>query len=248
LRAGGAFVILLAYELGQLVTAFGFGFVAGLVLALGRANLHDPDTLARFTRASEAPAAVLGAVVGGLVVVRLVRFMAHEPLRSRSANGIAWGWGAVSDLALGGIVGGLLGISYLLGARLLTPPDAGHSLGPMVRMATTPGFPRLCWVLLALVVAPPIEELLFRGVLFAGFSRSWGRPVGAVVTTVLFVLMHAPAILWYWPTALVFTLLGAFALALRLRAGALGPAVALHVAYNLVLVLAVYRAEGLVHV
>jgi membrane protease YdiL (CAAX protease family) len=96
------------------------------------------------------------------------------------------------------------------------------------------------WAILAIGVAPPTEELLFRGVLYAGFARSWGARAAAVVTTALFVALHAPEIRGYWPGWMVIASLGALALRARLRTGSLAPAIALHVGYNLALVVVIY--------
>jgi membrane protease YdiL (CAAX protease family) len=183
-------------------------------------------------------------VVAGVVVVLLARHFARGALGDRSADGIAWARGTMAALILGCSVGGLLSLGYLLVTSLLLPPDPELSLGPMARMAATPGKTRIYWTVVALAVAPPLEEFLFRGVLFSGLSRTWGRPAGAVVSTALFVLLHIPETMMYWPSAIAITLLGVGTLVLRIRASAVGPAVAVHFAYNLVLVIVIYGFQG----
>ncbi len=85
-----------------------------------------------------------------------------------------------------------------------------------------------------------MEEFLFRGVLFTGFSRSWGVPAASLIVTLMFALVHIPETMHYWPALAAIALTGASALALRLRTGSLGPAVALHAAYNLIIVLGLF--------
>lgn len=53
------------------------------------------------------------------------------------------------------------------------------------------------------------------------------------------MLLHVTEFTAYWPAAFAITALGASALALRIRASALGPAIAAHFAYNLVMVAAI---------
>jgi membrane protease YdiL (CAAX protease family) len=183
-------------------------------------------------------------VVAGSVVVLLTRHFARGSLGDRSADGIAWARGTMAALIFGFSVGGLLSLGYLLVTSFLLPPDPELSLGPMARMAATPGKTRLYWTVVALAVAPPLEEFLFRGVMFSGLSRTWGRAVGAVVSTALFVLLHTPETMVYWPSKVAITLLGVGALLFRMRAAALGPAVAVHFAYNFVLVMAIYGFHG----
>jgi membrane protease YdiL (CAAX protease family) len=240
LGAWSAFLIFLGYVGAQLITGAFVGLVAGVRFALSGANLQDPAALERLKRTIEAPAAVLGMVVAGIVAVLLVRYFAREAIGDRSADGIAWARGTVAALMLGFGVGGLLSLGYVLVTSLLIPPAPDLSLGPLARMAATPGTARTYWTVAALAVAPPLEEFLFRGVLFSGLARTWGRPAGALLSTALFVLLHLPETIAYWPSAIAITLLGVGALVLRIRASAVGPAVAGHFAYNLVLVVVVY--------
>jgi membrane protease YdiL (CAAX protease family) len=48
------------------------------------------------------------------------------------------------------------------------------------------------WFIIAGVIGPVAEELLFRGVLY-GFFRRWGVLTALVVTTIIFVLLHSPS-------------------------------------------------------
>ena len=49
----------------------------------------------------------------------------------------------------------------------------------------------LIGVMLVLVILPPIaEELLFRGILYRGLSKKWGRVAAALVTSAIFGLIH----------------------------------------------------------
>jgi membrane protease YdiL (CAAX protease family) len=110
----------------------------------------------------------------------------------------------------------------------------------LAQAATAGGAARVLWAVLALAVAPPTEELLFRGVLYGGLARSWGARAAAVATTVLFVALHATEIGRFWPGWAVISALGALALRARLKTGSLVPAIALHAAYNMGLVLVAY--------
>jgi membrane protease YdiL (CAAX protease family) len=240
LGAGSALLILLGYLGTQLLSGVLIAVVANIGLTLSRANLDDPSTRARLQSAIEASVIMVSVMLSGFVLVLLVRYFARGAIGGRSAEGIAWSGGTVAELTLGGLVGGLLGLGYVLVASWLFPPPPDFSIGPLARLALTPGLARLCWVVLGLALAPPLEELLFRGVLFSGLARSWGRGAGAVLSTVLFTALHLPETLGYWPAVLAITLLGGSALALRLHTSAVGPAVAVHFAYNCVGVVTIY--------
>ena len=87
---------------------------------------------------------------------------------------------------------------------------------------------RQAYGILAVCFAPFAEEYLFRGLLFRALDREWGGWRAVLVSTAFFTVYHPP--LAWIP---VFTL-GAFNSILFKKSGRLLPAVALHMAYNLV--------------
>ena len=50
--------------------------------------------------------------------------------------------------------------------------------GPVAKMAASNGMGRAVWAVLAVLIAPPVEELLFRGVMLRGMIASWGGADG----------------------------------------------------------------------
>jgi ABC-2 type transport system permease protein len=87
------------------------------------------------------------------------------------------------------------------------------------------------WLLLLLVIAAPLfEELIFRGILFAGFRRSLGTPAAAVASSAVFALVHPPV---GAPVVFVMALFAAFVFE---RCRWLGGPIATHCVYNGVLV------------
>ena len=84
------------------------------------------------------------------------------------------------------------------------------------------------WLLLAgIVVAPVVEELFFRGFLYAGLSQRYSWRRAAVISSALFALIHLQ------PLAIppIFILGYIFAYLYR-RSGSIWPAVVMHVATN----------------
>jgi hypothetical protein len=109
----------------------------------------------------------------------------------------------------------------------------------VAKMAMTPGFPRVLWMLAVLAVAPFIEELLFRGVLYGGYRRSFGPAGAAVLSTFIFWLLHITESIHFLPAMLAIAVLALLALWFRLRSAAIGPAIAVHLGYNAMLALLV---------
>ena len=143
------------------------------------------------------------------------------------------------DVLVGVLAGVLLVAGYLLLAVKVHPPTAGQRWGLLASAAASGGWQRGLWALIALV-APPIEEFVFRGVLWSGLRRSFGPGVAGVAVTLLFVGSHVTEALSYWPAWVAIAGLGLGTLLLRVQSRSLTPPVALHESYNCALILVAF--------
>lgn len=227
LGAGLAVTILCGYVAAQ----FAGGALVGLLWWVGGGQ-PSPERLQELS----GPAALTGMLCAGAFLWFAVRSLGSERLRDTSERGIGWVRGDAAGLWLGSGAGALVAAVTFAFALVWFPPEPGTPLGPMTELSSTPGPGRVYVGVIALALAPFLEELLFRGVLFAGLSASWGRVPAAGVTTLAFVALHATELLFYWAAGFGIVALATLALWLRLRFGALGPAVAAHLTYNAVLV------------
>ena len=226
LRAGPVAVLLFAFVGFQFASSTVLGIVLGIVIGV-IALVNGQDVPRSELKAASGLLSILCIAVSGVVVLLLARGWFGDHLRDGSRNGAAWLPGCVRHMGVAILMGVVLGWGHLWLTVLLTPTQAS-GVGPLTEMATKPGLSRTLWVLLALLWAPPVEELLFRGVAYGGLHRSWGPVWAAVVTTVVFVGLHIGEIWYFWPAALSLTVMASMALALRLRTQAMGPPVALH--------------------
>lgn len=92
---------------------------------------------------------------------------------------------------------------------------------------------------LLVIFAPISEELLFRGVIFAGLKRSWGFIPAAFFTSVLFGLAH-----WQPNVALATAVLGWLLAWLYHKTGSLWSSIALHALKNAVAFILLYGVSG----
>jgi membrane protease YdiL (CAAX protease family) len=125
----------------------------------------------------------------------------------------------------GGLATALFAAAYLLviawlGLMPLAAEQAAH-------LTLMDGLTR---ALLAVVAAPLVEELMFRGVLFRGMQRSFRPWVAVVLSAAVFAAIHPP--LGFIP---VFTLGVVAALSFR-RTGLLLTPIVAHAVYNFVIV------------
>lgn len=125
--------------------------------------------------------------------------------------------------------------AWLLGR--LMPPDLSQLTGPMEELGRSAGWPRVVFLSLAIVIMPPLEEFVFRGVLFASLAGRFGNMNAVLASTILFVLFHVADKIHYWPGFVAVGMLGVAATALRLRYRSLWPGILMHALYNAALVL-----------
>lgn len=91
---------------------------------------------------------------------------------------------------------------------------------------------RLMVVVLAVLAAPLVEEVVYRGVMYSAAERLGGKPLGVALVTFIFALVHVPQ---YWGSVAAITAIVSLSLVLTLlRAwtGSLLPCVATHFVYN----------------
>lgn len=187
-------------------------------------------------------AAFVGEIVGGLVAFRMARRALPGPIGSGALLPIGWSRASSRELLLASSAGAALACLYLFALVPAFPPSPGRAWGPLAAAVGYGGWPRHAWAVLGLVVAPPVEEFVFRGVLFAGLRQSWGPVTAGALVIVLFVAGHVSELAGYGPAATGVALLGGATLVARIATRSLGPSIALHAAYNVGLVVVTYAS------
>jgi len=90
----------------------------------------------------------------------------------------------------------------------------------------------LLFMAMAVLVAPLVEETLFRGYLYPLFARSFGIAPGIVLTGVLFGLMHGTQLGWTWELVGVLVFVGIVFTIVRARTGSVFASYLMHLGYN----------------
>jgi membrane protease YdiL (CAAX protease family) len=225
----------------------GVAVIAGVAVAVRNlkvAGPPSPDGIQLDPRLALG-AAFAGALLAGIVALRMVLRTFARPGGEGQGQAqaddvkVAVGWTSASrrQCARAALTGLALVTAFVVAAAAL--PTRVHPMGPLASAANAGGWARVLWALLAVCIAPPTEELVFRGVLYAGLARAWRPAAAGVATTAIFVALHATEVGSYWPAWLAIATLGALALRARVVTGSLLPAIALHASYNLGLVLVV---------
>ena len=90
----------------------------------------------------------------------------------------------------------------------------------------------LLFMAMAVLVAPLVEETLFRGYLYPLFARSFGVVPGIVLTGVLFGMMHGAQLGWTWSLVTTLIFVGIVFTAVRARTGSVFASYLMHLGYN----------------
>jgi membrane protease YdiL (CAAX protease family) len=146
----------------------------------------------------------------------------------------ALGWRAFSAHSLRAA----LAVQFLLG---------GAGLAIVIQAAsyfagTTPEVPMqdlfrdrasvLMMTALGILVAPLVEETLFRGCIYPVIARSFGVTVGILATGILFGLAHSAQLAGAWKQVALVTIVGMVLTYIRARTGTVLASFLVHVGYN----------------
>ena len=153
--------------------------------------------------------------------------------------GPAIGWtryeGRASHYLYGGVA---LAISVALISTLLPKPEGEVPFEALLKDPV--GITLL--VIFGILVAPVVEEMLFRGFIFSVVDRSLGTTAAVVSTSLLFSLPHGEQYGWRWQNLLLLTTVGIVFGAVRARTRSVRPSTLLHAAYNATLFTALLAA------
>ena len=145
----------------------------------------------------------------------------------RFAAGV--GWLPPAHPAKRYLAGGvLLAASVMLLAAVVGVPDESYPLLELFR------YPGALWLLAAfgVLVAPVVEEIVFRGFLFAALEHVHGAGFALIATSAAFSLVHGAQYGWQWQNLSILFWVGLALGAVRIRTGSTQAAALAHASYN----------------
>jgi len=207
----------------------GLGLVAAILSLVAGAALSIPPT-----------PLILGSSLAGTGSALAVGLLcARLPWRTALGAGPhpGRGWLPLAPLLLGAVV--LVSEVENL-VRMVLPPPASFLESMQQILAPAGALERSLAFLAAGLMAPLVEELLFRGLMLRGLVSRHGPRAGIVFSAALFAAYH----LYPWQAAPALAL-GCLFGWVALRSGRIGYAVALHVGNNLLALSLANFAPGL---
>ncbi len=97
---------------------------------------------------------------------------------------------------------------------------------------------------LGVLVAPLVEETIFRGFLYPVIARQFGVPAGILATGILFGLLHAAQLWGGWGQIALLVCVGITLTWVRARTGTVAASYLVHLGYNGLLFLALVLGTG----
>jgi len=116
-------------------------------------------------------------------------------------------------------------------------PEQKHL--PIEKLFTGPESAYLL-ALFGIVVAPFVEELVFRGFFYPVFERLWGFTAAVLLTALLFAGIHVPQLSGGWYEIASIFVVGALFSYCRGKTRSLVPSYLMHLAYNTALFVSLY--------
>lgn len=125
--------------------------------------------------------------------------------------------------------GALLAASVIVLTAAVGVPEE-----PCLRMLELLGDREALWALAAfgVLVAPVVEEIVFRGFLFAALERVHGSGFALAATSAAFALVHGGQYCWQWQRLAILFWVGLALGAVRARTRSTKAAALVHAAYN----------------
>lgn len=196
-------------------------FVAAFAIANNQTNtaelINDPKVLL-LSVISVLPAHALTLVLAWAVVTRFNKNPFFKTLGWSFGNFRWWQFPII------------LGIFFIFAAVVtLFFPEQENELTKILASSRAAVF---VVAFMATFSAPITEEVVYRGIVYSGFRKTFNVPVAVIVTTVLFAGVHYPQYWGSWGTIILITTLSLILTFIRVRSDNLLPCVVLHFIFN----------------
>ena len=164
------------------------------------------------------PAHILTIILAWIVVTKYKKFSFRETL--------GWNWGGFTWWNCLVILGGFFVLAAFVSSFL---PEQDNELMRILRSSRVAVY---IVAFMATFTAPIVEEVIYRGILYSAFQRSFGVVVAVLVVTALFALVHVPQYYPSFSTIFLICLLSLILTLIRARTENLLPCIVLHTIFN----------------
>jgi len=174
------------------------------------------------------------ATIGGHLIAMLVCWMiVTRNGKDPFFDSMGWHWGGLNAARKAALIIGvpmvMIGIQFAL-SRVL--PDSDNT--QFEQMLRTSATVRLMVVAMAVLIAPIVEEVIYRGVLYSGLRSKLAASPSILIVTLLFAAVHVPQYWGAWASLVALTILSLILTMIRAASKSILPCAVVHLAFNLV--------------
>lgn len=203
------------------------GFAAAVITFMDPGLVGDEEEFQNLVvLVTVVPMALLYTVFTLAIIHVSVTRVWHRPFAESLKLKIPTRAGLLGSLALGA----LMAAAFVTLASLFPPQE--EIGGPLARLAETGLAGHLLWILLAVVMAPTVEEILFRGYAYLGVRQKLGPVRAGIAVSVVFLLLHLGETGFYIPALAGIGGMAVILIVLMERGGNLTCCIACHLGYN----------------
>ncbi|HEX7816954.1 type II CAAX endopeptidase family protein [Dyella sp.] len=238
-RGWAALAMLVGYFGLQILVAAIIALVVGMVFAIGHHGLSAAESSAQvkaLLKQTDIRVLLIGGSLLGAsaLIVLLVRRQWPQLWRVATPPGLGMTMPAQTSYLATALLVGL--ILPFVGGMITKLLSQGHDVPQDIKQLGALASPWSKCILagVAVLIAPVVEEILFRGVLLSAWLKRLPTGWAVAATSTVFALIHLPDLSFLWYGLPNLALLGVAFAWLRLKSGSLYPAMLAHAMNNLV--------------
>ena len=178
-------------------------------------------------------ASIIATALGHIIVLAACWAIVTQFGRRPFFASLGWGWGKL------GVVGGLLlvpvtiGVVFVISALAqLVLPESETTL--FIQMLRSSDLARYLVAALAVLTAPFVEELIYRGMLYSGLRSRLPVVVSVLIVGAIFTLVHVQQYWGAWASLVGLSTLSLIMTAVRAYTKSLLPCVLIHLVFNII--------------
>lgn len=195
--------------------------------AMGRMPTQEEMEMSSGVAIASIIATVGGQIIAMIACWMIVTQMGKQPF----FESLGWHWGGLDLARRAGLVIGV--VLVMIGLQIALPyalPDSTNT--QFEQMLKTSALVRILIAAMAVLTAPIVEEVIYRGVLYSGLRSKIGVPASVIIVTLLFAAVHVPQYWRAWASLTALTILSLMLTVIRARSKSILPCVAVHLVFN----------------
>jgi membrane protease YdiL (CAAX protease family) len=199
-----------------------------------RGNLPSPEEIAAGNLGVRLViVSIIATALGHLIILAACWAVVTQFGRRPFLASLGWGWDGL------GVLGGLLLVPVVIGAVFLIAslaqlvlPESETTL--FTQMLRASDVARYMVAALAVLTAPFVEELIYRGMLYSGLRSRLPVAPSVLIVGAIFTLVHVQQYWGAWASLVGLTTLSFILTAIRAYTKSLLPCVVVHLVFNMI--------------